>query len=50
MKAISIKNETSISTKLTAILFLIFASLFTVKSNAQISIGVSINANTKIYR
>ena len=46
MKAISIKNETSISTKLTAILFLIFASLFTVKSNAQISIGVSITANT----
>lgn len=45
MKAISITNESKRFTQLTAILFFIFASLFAVKSNAQITVSVSINAN-----
>ncbi|WP_130734142.1 hypothetical protein [Flavobacterium sp. J27] len=45
MKTISIKNENRAITKLIALLFFIFASLFALQSNAQVSVSVSINAN-----
>ena len=44
MKAITIKNENRIIRKLTTILFFLFASLFALKSSAQVSVSVNINA------